>query len=118
GASYSPVGFLRAAKATGEERALMVGRAAVGTALMGYFCTKLIAGEVTAGAPTDAKEKQAFYDSGKRPYSVNIDGNWVEFRRFEPLATPLVWTAAAYEAWKQSGEELSPDLVGKMSAAV
>jgi hypothetical protein len=118
GASYSPIGFLRAAKATGEERALMAGRAAVGSAIMGYFGTKLIAGEVTAAAPKDAKERQAFYDSGKRPYSVNINGNWVEFRRFEPLATPLVWTAAAFETWRENGETLNPDLAGKMAFAV
>lgn len=117
GVAYSPLGFARAAPLSGEARALMVGRATVGSAILGYFATKLTAGEITAGAPEDAKERQAFFDSGRRPYAVKLGDSWVEFRRFEPFGTPLAWTAAMYDAWKRSGK-VDDKLIEKMASVM
>ena len=117
GIAYSPAGFLRALPLRGEERALMLGRAAVGSALMWYFGTKLLDGEVTAGAPSDAKERELFYAQGKQPYSIRVGDDWVQFRRFEPLSTPLNWTAALFDAWQRGKGDWSKT-VPMMSLAV
>lgn len=110
--SYSPYGVLRAVKAKGAERTLLMGRAAVGSAVLGYFATQMFQGDkVTAGAPKDPKERQLFYAQGKQPYSIKIGNEWVQFRRFEPLSTPLAWTASMYEAWKDGDDQWDKALI-------
>lgn len=117
GVAYSPLGFARAVPLSGEARALMIGRATVGSGILAYFATKMLEGEVTAGAPEEAKERQAFFDSGKRPYAVKVGDSWVEFRRFEPFGTPLAWVASMHDVWKRTGK-VDDKLVEKMASVM
>lgn len=111
GAAYSPLGVLRALPLEGEARALMLGRAAVGSTIMGAFATQMMQGDrVTAGYPKDPKAKQQFISEGKQPYSIKFGDQWVRFDRFEPITTPLKWTAAMMDAYENGDKDWSKAL--------
>src|SRR3990167_8412507 len=73
GFEYSPLGLTTIYKANnGQEQA---GKALLGTLFLLAGAVKASSGETTWMAPTDKKEKQIFYDSGRKPFSVRVDNN-------------------------------------------
>ncbi|MDH4557982.1 hypothetical protein E8F11_22870 [Pseudomonas sp. BN417] len=46
-------------------------------------------GQLTGSAPSDEKEREAFYNSGKQPFSVRIGDRWVSYQRLEPFSSWL-----------------------------
>jgi len=116
GVEYSPAGYLRAFPTTGAERSMAIARATIGSAVLTYFATKMLAGELTAGAPRNPAERDAFYRAGKVAYAIKIGDQWVEYQRLEPMMTPVKWMASAYEAF-QNGQDTT-DAVAKSVAAV
>ena len=120
GYDYSPLGFTKLFKEglTHEDKALITGRAVVGSGLIAYFATRVAEGEVTGPAPSNAKKRELFYDQGYRPFAIKVGDAWVEWGRFEPLATPIKWALAAKSAYEETGEELSAETTMAMAAAI
>src|SRR3990167_953252 len=120
GFDYSPLGFTKLFKEglTQEDKALVTGRAIVGSGILAYFAARVAEGEVTGPAPANAKQRELFYDQGYRPFSIKIGDAWVEGGRFEPLVTPIRWALAAKAAYEDSGEEISAETTMTMAAAI
>lgn len=116
GLEYSPAGYLRAFPTNGAERSMAIARATVGSAILTYFATKLLDGQMTAGVPKNKAEADAFYRSGKIPYAIKIGDQWIEYQRLEPMMTPVKWVASAYEAFR-NGQDPT-DSVTKAIGAV
>jgi hypothetical protein len=120
GFEYSPAGYLRAISETGAERSMALARATIGSGVMTYFAQKLLDGSMTAGAPINPADRDAFYRSGKIPYAIKIGDEWVEYGRLEPLMTPVKWMASAYEAFRDGKDTSDAVLkaVGAMTGAL
>lgn len=120
GFDYSPLGFTKLFKEglTQEDKALVAGRAIVGSGILAYFATRVAEGEVTGPAPSNAKKRELFYDQGYRPFAIKVGDAWVEWGRFEPLATPIKWALAAKAAYDETGEEMSAETTMAMAAAI
>lgn len=117
GAEYSPLGFIRVATTRGGTQADAFGRAVVGSSLWWFFWGKADMGELTGAAPTDAKSRADFYDSGKRPYAIKVGDRWIEYGRYEPIATTLKWIHGMREASKDVSDGLhDPRLFGSALA--
>ena len=73
----------------GRARDLALTRFAMGSATAAMVATMAIDGEITGAGPSNPEAKMLWEATGKRPYSVNIDGTWHSYARMEPLASVL-----------------------------
>lgn len=81
-------------------------RFAVGSTLMGLIGAHAANGNVTAAAPTDPAERDAFYRQGKQPYSLKgPDGNWISYAGIQPFTTVLAAGATAADLVKRGKTE-------------
>lgn len=71
-----------------------LGRANAGTAVMALGGLMAMEDRTTWAEPTDKEEKAAFYESGKKPYSIKIGDKWVPYISFGPLALAFAIPAA------------------------
>lgn len=109
---YTPVGIV-GAKMTSENLA----KATAGSLAM-YFGANLASQDrVTWEAPTDAKEKEMFYASGKKPFSVLIGDKWVPAWYFGPFALSLLTPAAIKQYNEQSPTALTDTQLQKIGKA-
>lgn len=118
GAEYSPYGFVQAVTRSGGDRSDSIARAILGSTAMGLFAQQYAIGNVTGPAPADPAGRDAFYASGKLPYSVKIGDQWVSFQRLEPVSTPLKWTAALMEAAQRNPNQPVEVIAEKMVFAL
>lgn len=90
---YSPSGFLTTigAKNKGEQ----IAKAFVGSTIMAVGAKFALDNNTTWSAPTDPKEKEIFYASGRKPFSVKIGDKWVSMMYAGPFALAFAVPAAA-----------------------
>jgi hypothetical protein len=69
--------------------------------------------ESTWDAPTSKNEKEEFYASGRKPYSVKIGDNWVSYSRLGPLAYPMAMAAAVKWYFENDPKATSTDSIEK-----
>ncbi|WP_139657860.1 hypothetical protein [Pseudomonas shirazica] len=74
-----------------QEEALA--RMGIGSLLMSFGALGLMNGNLTGGGPEDPEARKAWLAAGNQPYSLKINGQWVQYSRVEPMAT-LVGIAA------------------------
>jgi len=74
-----------------QEEALA--RMGVGSLLMSFGALGFMNGNLTGGGPEDPEARKAWLAAGNQPYSLKINGQWVQYSRIEPMAT-LVGIAA------------------------
>jgi hypothetical protein len=118
GAEYSPFGLTKLITAKGGQRSDILARSLLGSTGMAILASKYADGNITGGAPTNPAERDAFYASGKLPYSIKLGNEWVSFERLEPIATPLKWTAALMDVVKQNPGKPVDVVAGKMVGAL
>jgi hypothetical protein len=90
---YSPLGFLTTigAKNKGEQ----IAKAFIGSTIMAVGAKFALDNNTTWSAPTDPKEKEIFYASGRKPFSVKIGDKWVSMMYAGPFALAFAVPAAA-----------------------
>jgi hypothetical protein len=74
-----------------QEEALA--RMGIGSLLMSFGALGLMNAKLTGGGPEDPEARRAWLASGAQPYSLKVNGQWVQYSRIEPMAT-LVGIAA------------------------
>jgi len=84
---YSPAGIATLPGATDK-------RTQMAKTLLGSMATLLgahwaLQGKVTWQAPTDPKQKELYYASGRKPFSAEIGGKWVPLMTFGVFALAL-----------------------------
>lgn len=90
----------------------LIARQAFGsTVLAGTMMYAFRAGaedNMTWDAPTSEKEKNLFYDSGRRPYSIKLGNQWVGYQQLGMLGAPLALTAALKHQLEQDKDVSEP----------
>ena len=96
------------------EKALILGRQAIGMSLTYMAAQKYMAGELTGNGPVDAGTKAAWEASGWQPRSIKFGDVWVSYDVFEPFSMILSgladvgenadimgpeWTSDRWKAW-------------------
>lgn len=94
GIERSPLGFIG-----GKYGRTQVANATLGTLVTGVGAMLAAQDRTTWAAPQDKKEKELFYASGRKPYSIKIGDKWVPLTYFGPYALALA-LPAAYKNFK------------------
>lgn len=89
----------------------------VGTATTAFAFNKFLNGEITFEAPKNEDEKKAFYDSGRKPYSVKIGDNWVPITYMELFGAPFLYLGAMQSAFGDDPEAMTDDVATKLADA-
>ncbi|MEK9208373.1 MAG: hypothetical protein AAB922_07845, partial [Patescibacteria group bacterium] len=116
---YSPAGLatLPGAANKGEQIAkTMVGSLAT---LMGAKLA--LDGNTTWSAPTDKKQKELFYASGRKPYSFRVGDRWVSMQYSGPFAYALALPAAVKYYQQENRTSLTDsqmDKLGKITSSM
>lgn len=104
-AQRSPIGIftptnIKALMKDGEGRAEAVAKLTVGAGMsVGGLMAAFNAGDnITGAAPTNPGEREAFYNEGKKPYSVKIGNKWVAYNRFQPVGMYLTQAVGLRDA--------------------
>lgn len=75
-------------------------------AVIAYYALKKASdGEITGESPKTAAEREAWYRQGKKPWSMKIGDNWVQYRRMEPYNTPIAMAANVWDKIKNAPDE-------------
>lgn len=86
---HTPLMFIGA-----KNKSEVLAKQLIGASVMAYGAQKAMAGETTWGVPVDEEAKNLFFASGKKPYSVKINDQWVPMIYLGPAALALGLPAA------------------------
>jgi len=119
GLEFSPAGFLmQAAKQEGRLGTEAQARAAAGTLGAGFLFYLASTGRLSGSGPAAGPEREALYDAGWKPNSININGTWRSYQPIQPLNVVASLVANGVEGWKERGadEKDIPDVIGQVLA--
>ena len=89
---YSPAGFSTAIKSSAPRE--QIAKAIIGSTVTAFGGMLALEGKTTWSAPTDPKQKDYFYSSGRKPFSILIGDKWVPMQYAGPFAYALALPAA------------------------
>jgi hypothetical protein len=113
---YSPIGFANLIGA--EDKRMVLSKALIGSVLTSIGTTLALQNRVTWAPPTDPEEKKYFYASGKKPFSIEINGKWIPAAYFGPYALSLLLPAAVKYQYEQSPDALSEEDWKKLTKTI
>lgn len=70
--------------------------------------------KITGAAPKSQAERDAFFASGKQPYSIKIGNRWVSYQSFQPVGLYLLQAQALKEAIDKNDDSSALDIAGNM----
>jgi len=92
GIEYSPAGFATIIGAKDKQEQLA--KAIIGSFVMAGAGAVIASTDSTWSVPSNKKERDAFYASGRKPYSIKIGDTWVSYSKLGPLAYPIALASA------------------------
>ena len=113
GIEFSPLGITTIIGAANKTE--QIAKALIGSTIFagaGYIAMK---GDSTWSAPTDAKEKEYFYASGRQPYSLKIGNKWYNYARLGPLAYPIAMASAIKYYAEQNPDKVTQSTIEKIA---
>jgi hypothetical protein len=111
GIEFSPLGALTLINNTRKTEQLA--KMAIGSAVFVGAGALALEGKTTWGAPENAKDREAFYASGRRPYSVKIGDKWVSYSKLGPLAYPMALASAVQYYWNENPDSYDDETHNK-----
>lgn len=93
---FSPAGL--ATLKGSDQQAEQLSKAMIGTTIMTLGAKAALDGNTTWDVPKDPKQRELFYASGKRPFSIKIGDQWVPMIYFGPFSFALGLPAAIKDA--------------------
>lgn len=113
---YSPAGVLSIPGAADK-------RAQVGKALFGSMASLIgmkaaTEGRTTWAAPTDPEQKDLFYATGRKPFSIQVGGKWIPMATFGGLSWALALPAAVKYFNDDSRTALTDSQFDKLAQSV
>jgi hypothetical protein len=103
--------------AGGRQAQLAIGKQAVGALFWGSAAAAATAGLVTGGGPNNPTLRKQWLAAGHQPYSVNIGGKQVSFRRLDPVFMPFGIVADLVQASSEMKQQDWSDHAGAMITA-
>ncbi len=94
GIEYSPMGVLTLKGSINKTEQLA--KASLGSIVFLGAMANALEGNSTWAIPKSKKERELFYASGKKPYSIKIGSNWISYSKLGPLAYPMAMAAALH----------------------
>jgi hypothetical protein len=81
--------------AGGQRAELAKARTELGAAAIATAATLYLTGNVSGGGPTDPVLRKQWLDLNNKPYAVRVPGTdiWIKYDRFDPIMTPVAFTA-------------------------
>ena len=113
GVEHSPLGFIG-----GEYGKQQVASATLGTIISGAGAMMAVQGLTTWAPPQDKKERELFYASGRKPYSVKIGDTWVPMTYFGPFAVALALPASLKHYQEDTKESLTDNELEIITKAI
>lgn len=110
---HSPLGFV-GGKYSSEQMA----KATAGSIVMGVGGMLAMQDKTTWAAPTDKKQKELWYATGRKPYSIQIGDKWVPMWYFGPYALALGIPAALKHNYQDSKTAMSDGDLQKITKTV
>lgn len=116
GLEYSPLGIgtIKGSKDKTEQ----IGKALLGSMIFLWAASKGMEGKLTWSVPKGKRDKELFYASGRKPYSILIGDTWVGYNKLGPLSYTLAMAAAWQYHFGESPEALSDSDYEKASKAL
>lgn len=111
GIEFSPLGALTLINNTKKTEQLA--KMAVGSAVFLGAGALALEGKTTWGAPKNPSDREAFYASGRRPYSVKINDKWVSYSKLGPLAYPMALASAFQYYWNENPDSYDEETHNK-----
>jgi len=105
----SPLGLVRG-KVDQEAAAKILG-GSIATAIGATFAYE---GNTTWAAPTDQREREWFYASGRKPFSVRVGDKWIPFWYFGPFALAFGIPAAIKNYTVDQKQAMTEDSIDKL----
>lgn len=100
------------------EQSRAIGKFATGTAFTGLGLLLASNGLITGSGPSDPRQN-AIWRETNQPWSVNIDGTWIDIRRLDPRLAVFGFIGEAAEVGKWGGgEDDTTSLFGAITMSV
>jgi len=113
---YSPVGV---ATTIGVKNAReQLGKAILGSTITAIGAKFALEGNTTWDIPTDPKQKELFYASGRKPFSVKVGDKWVSMMYAGPFAMAFALPAAMKYYQDESRTALTDTQLEKAGSTV
>ena len=113
---YSPAGLATLPGAAKKKEQLA--KTLIGSAIAAIGAKFALDGNTTWSVPTDPKQKELFYASGRKPFSVKIGDTWVPMMYAGPFAMALALPAAVRYYNDESRTSLTDSQVKKLTQSV
>lgn len=120
----SPLGFIdtaiKVSKNKGQKEIIeSAGNALFGSAIAAAIAYYTLEGRIVGRPPTNPSERDAWFDSGKKPYSILMGDRWVPFGGgIEPLGLIMGATADTVTSAVEAGKDPDAKLVSAIVSSV
>lgn len=112
----SPLGLATLPGNTDKTRQLS--KSILGSTIFAASMAFLQDNDATWAAPISKKEREEFFNTGRKPFSVKIGDNWVSYDKLGPIAFPLAMAAAVKYNTEQSPSSLTDSNAEKLTAVL
>ena len=116
GIEYSPLGITTLPGATNKTEQL--GKTLMGSMVFTGAGSLILNTDSTWSAPTSKNQKEAFYSTGRQPYSIKLGDQWVSYSRLGPLAYPIAMAAALKYYTQQDPKAFEGDRLKQVGKAM
>ena len=113
---YSPLGLTTLVGS--DRKAQQIAKSMIGSGVTLWGANMAMQDNTTWATPKDPKERELFYASGRKPYSVKIGDRWVPMIYFGPAAYALALPAAMKYYQKDSPTALTDGQIEKVGKTI
>ena len=111
--------FRQEMAAGGERKAIAQAKEEMGMVSYAMGAYLVYNGHITGGGPKDYNLNKQWQQAGNRPYTVNIGGKRIDYRRWEPISTPIALIADFIETLgHQPDDAETGEMVQGLTAAM
>ena len=96
-------------------RATALSRLTIGTGLTALGVEMALSGQITGAGPKNSNELNLLYNTGWRPYSINLGGEWYSYKRLFPLNVMFGIPATMAERYEDTKDEELTTQLGAMA---
>ncbi len=116
GIEYSPFGIATIPGA--GDKTEQFAKILMGSTVFAGAASLMLHTDSTWAAPTGETQKEAFYSSGRQPYSIKIGDQWVSYSRLGPLSYPIAIAAVIKYYTQQDPKAFDASREKKISKAI